>query len=689
MRHYRKLLSLSKITKKLVTITLAFSLIIPIVNTTFAYDNLEISDKILFSKAKSYNSSYEENKELKENITPGDEGILLKDAFDDENFKSYIKTQIIPGTIINEDEYKITSITFTDVEALNLSNKGIKSLKGIEYFESLKTLDCSKNALESLDLSKNKKLEKLICNDNNLKSLDLYKNDSLNYILCFSNSISKLVLPEQVDLEELNCSNNNLSKLEIPKNSNIRKLDCTYNNLTSLVLPESNVEELHCSNNKLTNLDVSRDVHLKKLYCSFNKLDNLNLSKNTNLFEADLGTQNTEYNLIRHNSQYSINVGKNIDGNNFKSSVEVSRPIYGQYTSDGYIDLGYVIIFDDYDYALHDAKFNRIYKINDKSFKMSIVAKLKKAQKEEPEKDITKIEYLTGKDRYDTAVKISQNTFTSANNIILVNDSSLPDALSVTPYAKVKNAPILLTQSNKLNDQTRKEIERLKAKNVYIIGGENSVNKDVKNDLESRGYTVKRISGEDRYATSLTVAKELDKISNISEISVVNGEKGLADAVSIGAISAQNGMPIILTNPTDNMVNIIELVKTENINKTYVVGGDRWFPNDIANKLPSVERISGIDRNMTNLKVINRFYKDSTLNNLYVSKNGMGNQENLIDALSVGVVASKNQSPVMLVGNSLNISQKLLISNKKFKVITQVGGEGNENAFNELKELLK
>lgn len=690
MRHYKKLLSLSKFTKKLVTITLAFSLIIPIVNTTFAYDNLEIRDKISLNEAKSSNSSYEENKVLeKENNTPGEEGILFKDAFDDENFKSYIKMQIMQNTNINEDKYKITSETFKNVDTLNLDNKGIKSLKGIEYFESLRTLDCSKNALESLDLSKNEKLSNLVCNDNNLKSLDLYKNNSLNYILCSSNSISKLVLPEQVDLGELNCSNNNLSKLELPKNSNIVKLDCSYNNLTSLVLPESNIEELYCGNNKLTNLDVSRDVSMKKLYCSFNKLDNLNLSKNINLSEAELGTQSAEYNLIRHNSQYSINVGKNIDGNNFKSSVEVLRPIYGQYTSDGYIDLGYVIIFDDDDYASHDAKFNRIYKINDKSFAMAITAKLKKAQKEEPEENITKIEYLTGKDRYDTAVKISQNAFTSANNIILVNDSSLPDALSVTPYAKVKNAPILLTQSNKLNDQTRKEIERLKAKNLYIIGGENSVSKDVKNDLESRGYIVERISGEDRYATSLKVAKELDKISNISEISVVNGEKGLADAVSIGAISAQNGIPIILTNQNDNMVHIIELVKDENIKKTYVVGGDRWFPNDIANKLPSVERISGIDRNMTNLKVINRFYKDTTLNNIYVSKNGMGNQDNLIDALSVGVVASKKQSPVMLVGNSLNISQKLLIKNKKFKVITQVGGEGNENAFNELKELLK
>ncbi|WP_024621141.1 cell wall-binding repeat-containing protein [Metaclostridioides mangenotii] len=690
MRHYKRLLLLSKSTKSLVSaaITLTFLFIVPIMSTAFAYDNLEIIDKTSMKEVKDSNSSYEVNKVLEEKQISENEGVLFKDAFEDKNFKSYIKTQIIKDTNIDEDEYKITSETFKNVDTLNLNNEGIKSLKGVEYFESLITLDCSKNSLESLDLSKNKNLLKLVCNDNNLSSLNLYKNNSLDYVLCTNNSISKLVLPGKVELEELNCSNNYLSKLELPKSSNIRKLDCTYNNFTSLVLPESNIEELYCGNNNLTNLDVSRDVDLKKLYCSFNKLDNINLSKNIKLSEADLGTQSTEYNLIRHNSQYSINVGKNINGNNFKSSVKVSRPIYGQYTPDGYIDLGYVILFDDEDYALHDAKFNRIFKINDKDFEMSIVAKLKKAQKEEPVKEITKIEYLTGKDRYDTAVKISQNAFTSANNIILVNDSSLPDALSVTPYAKVKNAPILLTQSNKLNDQTRKEIERLKAKNVYIIGGENSVNKGVKNDLDFRGYSVERISGEDRYATSLKVAKELDKISNISEISLVNGEKGLADAVSIGAISAQNGMPIILTNPTDNMVNIIELVKTENIIKAYVVGGDRWFPNDIANKLPEIEKISGIDRNITNLKVINRFYKDSTLNNLYVSKNGMGNQENLIDALSVGVVASKNQSPVMLVGNSLNISQKLLIGNKKFKVITQVGGKGNENAFNELKELL-
>ncbi len=37
---------------------------------------------------------------------------------------------------------------------------------------------------------------------------------------------------------------------------------------------------------------------------------------------------------------------------------------------------------------------------------------------------------------------------------------------------------------------------------------------------------------------------------------MVNGEKGLADAVSMGAISAKEEMPILLTNQNDDMKDI-------------------------------------------------------------------------------------------------------------------------------------
>ncbi len=65
----------------------------------------------------------------------------------------------------------------------------------------------------------------------------------------------------------------------------------------------------------------------------------------------------------------------------------------------------------------------------------------------------------------------------------------------------------------------------------------------------------------------------------------------------------------------------------------------------------------------------------------------MGNNNQLIDALAVGVLASKNDSPVLIASNKLSETQKNVIKNKKLSVITQVGGNGNEKAFAELKSI--
>ena len=57
-----------------------------------------------------------------------------------------------------------------------------------------------------------------------------------------------------------------------------------------------------------------------------------------------------------------------------------------------------------------------------------------------------------------------------SDNVVIVNSSAIVDALSATPFAKMKNAPILLTGAENLNNETKKEITRLGAKNVYVIG---------------------------------------------------------------------------------------------------------------------------------------------------------------------------------------------------------------------------
>ncbi|MPM70822.1 hypothetical protein SDC9_117783 [bioreactor metagenome] len=87
--------------------------------------------------------------------------------------------------------------------------------------------------------------------------------------------------------------------------------------------------------------------------------------------------------------------------------------------------------------------------------------------------------------------------------------------------------------------------------------------------------------------------------------------------------------------------------------------------------------------------IIDKFYTGTNLNNIFVTKNGMKNNDQLIDALAVGVLAAKENSPVVIVSNKLEKTQREVLSSKKANELTQVGAGGNENAFQEIKNLYK
>lgn len=294
---------------------------------------------------------------------------------------------------------------------------------------------------------------------------------------------------------------------------------------------------------------------------------------------------------------------------------------------------------------------------------------------------------LVGQGRWETAIKISNDGWSSASEAVIVNDSSIVDALSATPFAQGKDAPILLTQKNKLDSRTKSELKRLKVKKVYLIGGESVLNKDVENQLKAEGITTERIWGDDRYKTSLALAKKVDDIKAVSQIAVVNGAKGLADAVSIGGVAAQNNMPIVLVDPVKGTEVADKFIKDKSISNTYIIGGYSVVSSDIEKKLPNTKRLSGSDRNETNAKVIEEFYKDTDLKNAYITKDGMQKEDQLIDSLAVGVLAAKKKSPVVLAGSKLHDTQKRVLNTKNLSAVTQVGGNGNEKAFKELKDL--
>ena len=59
------------------------------------------------------------------------------------------------------------------VKKINVNNKGITTLEGIEHFPKLEKLYCSKNNLTSLDVSKNAVLMYLNCKNNQLTGLNV------------------------------------------------------------------------------------------------------------------------------------------------------------------------------------------------------------------------------------------------------------------------------------------------------------------------------------------------------------------------------------------------------------------------------------------------------------------------------------------------------------------------------------
>lgn len=267
-----------------------------------------------------------------------------------------------------------------------------------------------------------------------------------------------------------------------------------------------------------------------------------------------------------------------------------------------------------------------------------------------PQSDaLESISEIKGKDRYETAGKIAD--MQSYSTAILVNsDNSLADGLSASSLAGAANAPILLTKKSTIPNSTAKRLNGVKK--VYLVGGENSIDKLVEKELNNQHIVVVRISGTDRLSTSYNVANEVGKIKKIDKVILTNGFKGEADAMSIASVSVRDIAPIILTDGKSVTYN------TDG-KETFAIGGSSSISDSLVNKVKAT-RIGGLDRFDTNKKIIEKFY--SGTDKFYISK-----AYNLVDALSGSTVAKIK--PIVLVAQG---SDKSIL--KYASEVTALGG---------------
>ncbi|MPM76430.1 hypothetical protein SDC9_123428 [bioreactor metagenome] len=117
------------------------------------------------------------------------------------------------------------------------------------------------------------------------------------------------------------------------------------------------------------------------------------------------------------------------------------------------------------------------------------------------------INRFSGADRYVTSGVIALSGWTQSSYAVLASGENFPDAISAAPLAKKYDAPILLSKTNSIPEETLDAIQKLKVKNIIIIGGTGSISSKVEKQLTTSGLAVTRIFGQDRYETCIKIAE--------------------------------------------------------------------------------------------------------------------------------------------------------------------------------------
>ena len=156
----------------------------------------------------------------------------------------YINQQTVPDSalrnfMLNAEWGKdgvVSTNEIYDIYSLDIAKKGIKDLKGIEYFKKLEILYAQENELQHADLSKNRLLYEVRLNDNRLTELHLLHNDSLQRLYLGGNLFEKLDLKEAPNLIWLFAENNLLTSIDLSANNKLTTLRLTGNRLACIDL---------------------------------------------------------------------------------------------------------------------------------------------------------------------------------------------------------------------------------------------------------------------------------------------------------------------------------------------------------------------------------------------------------------------------------------------------------------------
>jgi len=195
--------------------------------------------------------------------------------------------------------------------------------------------------------------------------------------------------------------------------------------------------------------------------------------------------------------------------------------------------------------------------------------------------------------------------------VLLASDSSFADALASAVLQQT--GPLLLVPSSlPIPGEVTAELQRLDPEEVVLLGGESAISEEVEVELRRLGFVTNRLSGPTRLDTAVEIARTRPNavtalLVRAFDSSGGNGTGAWADSVAAGAFSAQNGLPILLTETDALSQPTREHLSASGVRTVIIIGGVSAVSAEVEAQLRAdgliVSRIAGATRFETALAI--------------------------------------------------------------------------------------
>jgi len=191
------------------------------------------------------------------------------------------------------------------------------------------------------------------------------------------------------------------------------------------------------------------------------------------------------------------------------------------------------------------------------------------------------VERIAGSDRFDTAVRIASRLAPNGvNTAIVASGRNFPDALAAAPYAAVAGYPILLVERASVPSVVTNAVKELGVTETIVVGGTGVISSGAMAKLPG----AHRISGPDRYATAVALAKHFNPLGE--DCFIATG-RDFADAITGAVLAARRETGILLVGTSVPSI-VREFLSKGVVKQVCILGGTGAVSTAVANALKNI-----------------------------------------------------------------------------------------------------